>query len=172
MVKRKVIEIDSLSQDMQAVYDVLNKESSLAAVLIGVNFLDQCLGSLLSHHFIKGSTSEALLDPNNGILGTFGSRMKLSYCLGIISKNDYNELQIMAETRNIFAHSHATVNFKTPAIVDLCDRLSYLEKLKLAKSNYGPRSKFDITVALMAQRLVVLALSAKKKQKQPSAEWI
>jgi len=85
----KIPKLEDLSQESQALYDVLNDESDLACVLIATSYLDQTLASLLERYFVEGNTSQRLLDPRGGVLGTFASRADLSYCLGLIPKGLY-----------------------------------------------------------------------------------
>ena len=47
MAKKKVLDIPTLSKDTLKVFDVINNESELAVVLIGSNYVDQCLAGRL-----------------------------------------------------------------------------------------------------------------------------
>jgi DNA-binding MltR family transcriptional regulator len=105
-MKRKVPPIQNLAEESQALYDVLNNESDMACVLISVSYLDYALASLLKHFFIEGKTASKILEPPSGFLSAFASRYELAYCLGLIPKGLYQNLQIMGIIRNAFAHSH------------------------------------------------------------------
>ena len=50
--------IPELSEESKDLYDALNEGNDLTCVLIAVNYLDQCLLSILKNHFKKGDTSD------------------------------------------------------------------------------------------------------------------
>ena len=60
--KAKLLKFEELNSDTQAVYDVLNGESDLPCILIGTNFLDQILASLVEQTFIKSSVAQKMLN--------------------------------------------------------------------------------------------------------------
>jgi hypothetical protein len=66
--KQPQITIDRLSEDVHAVFDVLNGESDIAIALVGASYVDAALGSALRERFRKSSVSDELLGPN-GRLG-------------------------------------------------------------------------------------------------------
>ena len=93
----KPIKLEELSKDTQKVYDVLNRESDLACVLIGTSYLAELLASALTEKFAKTSIAEKLLDPQRGAVGGFATRADLAYCLGFIRKPVYQDLIKIAE---------------------------------------------------------------------------
>jgi DNA-binding MltR family transcriptional regulator len=142
---------EELSEDVQKVFDVLNDESDLACVLIGSSYLGELLASILEVRFIKGNTAKRLLDPN-GAIGTFQARADLAYCLGLIDKSAYQDLSLIAEIRNTFAHKHVALDFGKSAIQATQEEL-----------RNRARNQFKISVALLSQRINVDALSLKGK---------
>ncbi len=178
MSRRKFFTIEDLSGDSKALFDVLNKESALAAVLIGTSFLDNCLASMIKKSFIKTSVATKLLDSSRGAIGTFSASRDLARCLGLISERIYQDLEIIGEIRNLFAHSHLSLDFDSENVASKCNSLMYAESvLKTMASHYvendknavntidliSPRDRFNVTVALIAHRLLVDGLSIKEK---------
>jgi len=180
MSRKKIFPVEELSGDSRAIFEALNEESALAAVLIGASFLDNCLASMLEASFIRSRVTKKLLDPSRGAIGTFSSRSDLARCLGLIDKRTYQDLEIIGGIRNLFAHSHLTLDFANQEVISKCNSLKYAEPiLKVMASHYiegdindiatpnlaSPRDRFNITVALISQKLLVDALGIRRKAK-------
>ena len=168
---RKPETVDTLSLEVEPLYDNLNEGSDLAVALIGAAYLDQCLGSLLKQKFIDSSISEKLLEPGSGLLGEFTARARLAYSLGLIEKPIYVDLITIVEIRNIFAHSHLTISFKDEIVADKCNTLHFAQGLYDSwKEIRGkgtpdtPRIRFCVTVADISLRLLLEALKLKGKK--------
>jgi hypothetical protein len=170
--------IEELSKDEQKLFNVLNDESDFAVVLISASYLDTSLLSIL-HNYLKNSKiTDKILDSNNGILGTFSSRLDIAYCLDIIDKKTYQDLTIIMNIRNKFAHSHLKVDFKNEEIAKLCEQFHFynmrltdnkgheLDKNNgplLFSSKNPPRIKFIVTVSLIVNILLIRGLEIKRK---------
>ncbi|MDD4963342.1 MAG: hypothetical protein PHI11_05405 [Gallionella sp.] len=175
MAKRSLVPVDGLSKDGQSVYDVLNDEPDLSAVLVGTSYIDACLGALLEGFFLKDSSTAAeLLDARGGALGSFKSRSDACYCIGLINKRLYQDLLVIAEIRNQFAHHHLALNFDIPEVTEQCEKLSYFEGLTNGSSDERPfekllntpRNKFVLSVGLISLRLLIKGLEVKHVQPQ------
>jgi len=124
MTQRPILPAETLSSDTQAFFDVLNKEPDLSVVLVSPAYIDACLGALLQKLFIDSSVSLKLLDSWVGSLGTYVSRADACYSLGLISKALYQDLLVLAEIRNQFAHYHLNLNFTEPEVARRCQDLA------------------------------------------------
>ena len=98
---------DSLD-DWNQFYEELQNESPRAAVIIAGAFLESQLRDLLSSFLVDdpkvvgellGSDKKA-----DRPLSTFSSRTKAAYCLGLISRSIYDDLETIRKIRNKFAH--------------------------------------------------------------------
>src|SRR2546430_11588641 len=105
MPMKKQVPAEELSDDTRRLFDVLNDESDLACVVIGAAFLETTVATLLERRFLASSVARKLLEPG-GALGGFAPRADLAYCLGLITKDHYQDLCAIAAIRNRFAHSH------------------------------------------------------------------
>ncbi|MDQ0423114.1 DNA-binding MltR family transcriptional regulator [Peteryoungia aggregata LMG 23059] len=155
MAKRSTIPTESLSSETEALYQVLNEESDLAAILIGVAFIDACLASLLEKKFVAGETSSALL--NEGPLGSMMSRAQLCYAMGLIPKKWYQDLRTLAEMRNRVAHNHLALSFEDHDIASHCGRLS--SYVSVMGSDAEGRNRFILCVVMLSNFLILDALS-------------
>ena len=130
-------QINELTEDIQKVYDVLNNESDLACVLIGTSYLSELLGSLVMSQLKKSNVTKNLLKPDRGAIGSFRARADLAYCLDLISKYDYNDLLMIADIRNGFAHKHLSLDFNNAKVQEACGKLTAYHVLRpvLEESN-------------------------------------
>ncbi|CAN5164262.1 MAG: hypothetical protein ACR2GW_12640 [Pyrinomonadaceae bacterium] len=179
-MKRPIPQVQTLAQESQALYDVLNKESDLACVLISASYLDYALASLLKHYFIESEIANKLLNPPRGALSAFASRTDLSYCLGLIPKGLYQNLETIGEIRNAFAHSYLFLKLDHPEIAKLIDKLTFPAvhtSITIDGSNVkhndptsfarftSPRDKFTVIIVMMVNRLLLAALATEHKDK-------
>lgn len=167
---RKTIPIEQLSKETRQLFDVLNEQSDLVCVVVGAAFLDTTLGTLLAGRLSESSVSQKVLGPS-GALGTFNARADIAYCLGLLRKSRYQDLCVIGEIRNEFAHSHMQLSFGEPQVRALCERLNewrvaFDDGPTVDASSEGlrarARNQFNLSVVLIANCLVLdgLALNA------------
>ena len=178
-MRKQTIPVEQLSEERRQLFDILNQESDLACVVIGAAFLDTALTSLLSHKLIASSVSEKLLAPS-GLLGSCGARADLAYCLSLIKKNHYEDICVVGEIRNQFAHSHLKLSFQDGKIRELCDRLNEwriapfckeMEVADLTKTQFGARARnqFNLSVTFLTSWLLIDSLSLKTQASSQQA---
>jgi DNA-binding MltR family transcriptional regulator len=175
MAKRSLFPVEVLSKDTQSFYDVLNNESDLGVVLVAASYIDASLGALLQRFLMESSVATKLLDVKSGPLGSLAPRADACYCLGLVDKWLYQDLLIIAEIRNQFAHHHLALSFAVPEVAQQCEKLAYVANLKNGNTNkplleperlQHPRDKFVHTLVLISQRLLLTGLGAKRVQGQ------
>jgi hypothetical protein len=170
---------EELSPQTHKLCDVINEEPDLPCALICASFLDECLASLLRKALVQSRTAEKMLDVRGGILGEFSARSGMAYSLGLITKGMYQNLMIIAEIRNLFAHSHLMMTFGDPLVSERCCGLQYLRvgsSIDLATGKELPaspwpgegdsRSRFTLIVILMANRLLLTALETNSLERR------
>lgn len=175
MSKKKIpIPPERLSEETQLLCDVLNDESDLACIVIGAAFLDSALKSLLDSVLQVPEVAHKLLERTQP-LGTYGARTDLAYCLGVVSKHVHQDLKTIGKIRNHVAHHRLAVTFGEAPICDFCDNLNgWRIMLKPAGANFLPpglasgrsressRMKFNTSVILVANRLIIATLGEKQ----------
>ncbi len=115
----------------------LSKESDRGAVLMSTGYLEKVLKDILVAYFIEGSSSDALFE--NGALATFSARSAACHALGLISDDEFHDIQLIRKIRNYLAHEmHST--FEDPQVVDRC------KLLRLKAHDYG-----DVVVGTTGQ---------------------
>jgi DNA-binding MltR family transcriptional regulator len=100
-------------------------ESDRAVALITTAYLDDALAGVIRAALLD---EPAIVEEILGLdrpLGTLSSRIKVAYCLGLISKGTYRDLELIRAIRNRFAHARRVLQFGTPEIKDRCLQLRY-----------------------------------------------
>lgn len=113
-------------EDLEYFSDFLKEfqgESDRGAALVGAALLDKQLHDLLLSHFLDKKESLELLEGGSAPLGTFSARIKMSYCLSLITDFEHRELQLIRKIRNEFAHQTHGLTFQNEKVVSLCGNL-------------------------------------------------
>lgn len=146
-------------------------ESDRGTALIAVAWVDDALEACLRAFFRDKKNGgngdrhrrivDALLQPD-GPLGSFASRIKLAYLLGIITVSLYSDLEIMRKIRNSFAHGRQTVRFSDQSIKDRCRSLAGAQAFQRGAGPIrSPRQKFLISAFFATECLLSYAKHAK-----------
>lgn len=116
--------IEQLGAEAQHLFEATNAESPLGCALIVGASIERAVLALVGKYFVDGDTAKGMLG-ENGVLGTFASSSKIAYCLGLISKGMFQNINRIGHIRNIFAHSNIPVDFDNPGVVEVCNRLTF-----------------------------------------------
>jgi DNA-binding MltR family transcriptional regulator len=120
----------------------LVEESDRGCVLVGAAILEQRLEELFRVVFSGNGIGKKMQDTlfdTNGPLATFSSKVKLSYTLGFIAKEVYEDLDRIRRIRNDFAHSVNDVDFLSDdAVSAAIDGLHCVQHFKDEMPRYAP----------------------------------
>jgi hypothetical protein len=105
-------------------HKALDDGSDLVCALVGATFIDNDLGHLLKQLLIDAKESNEAINGPNQPLATFSARSRMCYCLGLISKTDFGNIERIREIRNWVAHGHIPVDFTDAAVIKACKRIS------------------------------------------------
>lgn len=127
------------------------KETDRGAALVGAALIDTRLERLLRSHFIESKVADELIDSGNAPLGSFNSRIKMSYALGLITELEFKECEIIRRVRNDFAHGVHGLSFQDQRLSALCNNL---------KANTPEGKRFDGNPRqLFINSVILLSLS-------------
>src|ERR1700674_3014369 len=102
---RKKIKPAPLS-DWKGFYEELQSEKPRAAVIIAAAFMDGWLRQLIANFMVDDAKAvDNLLGAENNSdcpLSSFSARIRASYCLGLISMDEYDDLNTIRKIRNQF----------------------------------------------------------------------
>lgn len=101
-----------------------NSGDDRTIVIIGASFVDYVLEHILLAFLPNDEPEvEALLNPEQP-LGTYGSRVRMIYCLGLIDKVIRDDLKLIGKIRNKFAHD-LYASFEDDQIKSWCRQLQW-----------------------------------------------
>src|SRR5262249_55456349 len=143
-----------------------DRGTALIAVAWVDDSLEACLRAFFRDEKNAGDRHQRIVDAllqSDGPLGSFASRIKLAYLLGIITVSLYSDLEIMRKIRNSFAHGRQTVRFSDQSIKDRCKSLSAAQAFQrgAGQSIRSPRQKFLISAFFATESLLSYAKHAK-----------
>jgi len=96
---------DEVFGNLNALGPLLDELDDRGLVLSLAAFAEQALGTLLKAFMLPVLTSAALVDGFNAPLGTFSSRIKAAYSFGLVTKEQFDDLEQLRKIRNLFAHT-------------------------------------------------------------------
>ena len=156
-------------------------ESDRGCILIGTSVLDDVLSSLLQKHLGRTDhVNKSAMEPlfaGMGPLSTFSARIKLAYCLELIKKWEFEDLERIRKIRNKAAHEYTAKTFTNNEIIQITRQLKGADHaVNAMKSNLTEsgqpikqeksvarqatsmeRLRFEFTVVYIAGRIDVLA---------------
>lgn len=88
-------------------------------------FAEESLGLLLESFMLPNQATKKLLDGFNAPLGTFSARIQAAFALGLLTSEQFDNLELLRKIRNDFAHSWKDVSFQSPKIASRIDALHF-----------------------------------------------
>jgi DNA-binding MltR family transcriptional regulator len=117
---------DFLKRNMEVVFTfrrTLSKETDRGCALMAAAFLENELESLIRLKLIGTKSQIDEMFEFNGPIGTFSSKIKMAYALGLISEQISKDFDLIRRIRNEFGHDYKPIDFTTPAISSRIDNL-------------------------------------------------
>lgn len=117
-----------------------NPLAELANMLAGLPRYDDraaalVYGAMLEHSLEIAISTYFVVDPKAlrrvfdysamGPLATFESKIRLGLALGVFEQKMHDDLRMLKQIRNAFAHARSKIDFYTPAVVSACNSLNY-----------------------------------------------
>jgi len=136
----------------------LTKESDRGCALLAAAHLDYMLESVLRKKMIGSKNHLDSLFNFNGPVGTFSGRILLAHSIGLLSKMQLYDIQIIRKIRNEFGHSPSIIDFENDKIKSLCSQLKLIGRENCIKA----RSQFITSVFFILGSLDVLLIKEEK----------
>jgi len=134
--------------------DEFEKETDRGAALLGAAFADAVLETTLRAFFVDDEKEADSLLGVNQPLGSFGSRIRLAYCLGFVTKSQFSDLLNIAKIRNEFAHRLHSLYFDSPKITGLCaNLLTPRQEMHMSVTNATCRQLFIWAVVIVCAQI-------------------
>ena len=139
----------------------LNKESPRGCTLVSCSYLDELLKGILEAFFIEGRAKH-LLSGFNAPLGTFSTRATAAHALGLITDEEFKEIDCLRKIRNVLAHG-VGVSFATQQVGDLAKNLT------MGVPGVGPRDAFSTAAVSVILNLTNRAVYVGRKRRKAEA---
>ncbi len=123
----------------------LNRENHRTVAILGGAYLDYAIQVYLQACFVtlpKEDLNRMFDAGQNGFLSTFAAKLRLCRALGLIGGVSYDNLTILNDIRNVFAHSMHKIDFGHPLVVQDCAKLNLSRFYKLDAEPREPVERF------------------------------
>jgi hypothetical protein len=152
---------DAFEQGLKAYAEkLINQNRERAEAIVYAVQLEELLEDVLIDFFVEGKSSTQVLDD---IIDTLGTKINLGYCLGLISSDEANDLNIIRKIRNHFAHSK-DCSFGDQKIIDLCKNFRIPKQSPDFFANYTTLEIFQAVAFVLTENLVTRSWNAKKRK--------
>jgi hypothetical protein len=88
-------------------------------------FAEDSLGALLKSFLLPSQAARDLLEGFNAPLGTLSSRIKAALALGLITQDQYEDLERLRKIRNEFSHTWKPISFSDQHIAAHIKAINY-----------------------------------------------
>ena len=134
-------------EEREAFFEVFGKETDRGLAIASVCYLDDMLEKLIRAAYRKDPRIKVLFKDNQ-ILQSFYNKVCIAYFSGLVPEALYDDLKLVGEIRNKFAHSVLeTVSLNDISIVQKIDKLKQLPPD--IKKDYPPRLAFLLVIVHM-----------------------
>jgi DNA-binding MltR family transcriptional regulator len=166
MARKNTQTLPNLTEDVARLVDDLARETDRGCALLAAAFLDDVLDVLLRAAFVDAPEAVNKVMGTGRPLESFGSRTHLACCIGLLGNDIYEDLNLLREIRNDFAHRQPT-SFAAREIAAKCQRLRCVSTLMADDGE--PRDRFVASVVLIANHLLLQA--ERTRHAQPGKDF-
>ncbi|VVP61625.1 hypothetical protein PS874_06311 [Pseudomonas fluorescens] len=116
--------------NLNALGPLLETQDDRGLVLSLAAFAEDALGNLLKAFMLPVAASVQLVDGFGAPLGNFSSRIKAAYSLGLVTKNQFTDLEQLRKIRNLFAHTWQPISLADQRVSGHIRSMSYASYLQ------------------------------------------
>jgi DNA-binding MltR family transcriptional regulator len=142
----------------------LHDESDRGFALTAAAWIDDAIEEVIRSRFVENKKAADELLTGDAPLATLSARIKLLYCMGIITEEVRKDLNIIRAIRNLFAHERGRVTFDTREIKDRCRSFSLSPEIEgiTLMDKERPRTIFNAVAMHLIQYFMRLAEQPKR----------
>jgi DNA-binding MltR family transcriptional regulator len=142
------------SADLVGLLKELQEGSDRATAILAGVYLDEQLSQVLKGFLIEDKNIEDALFGPDRPLGTFSSRIKMAYALGLLNGDVYHDLETIRDIRNVFAHALHGLSFEYEDITRWCKQFIIpRQAIPSFKESAPIRTVFIVATLLIASYL-------------------
>lgn len=134
----------SLTQNKELWDEVINSSDRNAVLIAGAAF-DTLLERLLKGYLVQDSSVSNKIAESS----VFASKINLCFSLGLISEDEKNDLNILRDIRNAFAHNIFGCDFSNQQITDAVSNLILPRKARAKPENVTLKGYFNIGMVVL-----------------------
>ncbi len=127
-------------------------------------FAEDALGLLLREFMIPSEATKQLLEGFNAPLGTFSARIKACLALGLLTKDQYSDLEHLRKIRNEFAHHWREIGLSSHSVSAHVKSLSYGSLTTLFPETPAEKVRESLTSLLIEIRSLTHQIRKKNWQ--------
>lgn len=133
---------DNLFNDLNKLNGYLDTLDERGLILSLAAFSEDSLGKMLLTFMFDNKASHELIEGFNAPLGTFSSRIKACFSLGLITECQYKDLELLRRIRNKSSHSWENISIEDKDISQQIQKLSFSRiDFEFPKNNYEKLKK-------------------------------
>ena len=146
---------------------LLSKQDERGLALSLAAFAEDTLGRLLLTYLVDCKQSKDLVEGFNAPLGTLATRMKAAYAIGLLTKEQYEDLEVARKIRNLFAHDWEGVSLDRPDIRSMIGQL-HAYTFDGSPISADPRERLQHSVAnVLTELRIQIAQHRKHRRRAP-----
>ncbi|EOA7749613.1 MltR family transcriptional regulator [Escherichia coli] len=152
---------DNLFNDLNKLNGYLDSLDERGLILSLAAFSEDALGKMLLTFMLDNKASKELIEGFNAPLGTFSSRIKACFSLGLITEGQYKDLELLRKIRNKFSHSWENISIEDQDISQQIKELSFSRiDFECPKDNY---QKIKKSISCLLIEIKITTSQIKKK---------
>lgn len=152
---------DNLFNDLNKLNGYLDSLDERGLILSLAAFSEDSLGKMLLTFMLDNKASKELIEGFNAPLGTFSSRIKACFSLGLITEGQYKDLELLRKIRNKFSHSWENISIDDKDISQKIQNLSFSRiDFECPKNNH---EKLKKSISCLLVEIKVTTSQIKKK---------
>lgn len=161
MFTEQKMDKDNLFNDLNKLNSYLGNLDERGLILSLAAFSEDSLGKMLLTFMLDNKASKELIEGFNAPLGTFSSRIKACFSLGLITEGQYKDLELLRKIRNKFSHSWENISIDDKDISQQIQNLSFSRvDFEYPKNNY---EKLKKSISCLLIEIKVTTSQIKKK---------
>lgn len=121
-MERPVLD-DPFYERLRTFLSASNGETDRGRALVAASLIEEMLEEVLRAFLLEGAATKNLFDSSNAPLSTFSAKASASRALGLISIEEFRDVEFVRKIRNEFAHS-VLCSFENQKIQDWAKALS------------------------------------------------
>lgn len=155
---------DPYVDQLNSLFEALHGHDDRSLILTISAFAEDTLELLLLNYLREPKQAKELVNGFNAPLGTFSSRIKAAFVLGLMQEDDYKTLQLLRKIRNKFAHNWDGVSLDREDIASLVNEfsLSFKQKYTTDEEHTQELSARERIVEKSSDVLINLRMLAKE----------